>query len=287
MNAIAIKNENPIVGFSDEQWALVKKTILESGETRFTDDEFRLFVNQAKRTGLDPFSRQIYATKIQGKMTVQATIDGLRLVAQRSGKYAGQTRPTWFDKEGKEYKVWTKKEFPYACEVGVLRHDFKEPLYAMAIFDEYAAQTSKGLGFMWKKMPALMIAKVAEALAIRRAFPNDLSGIYSQEEIFVEQAEPLALETTTPPPPQKLDIPEESEHEIAINKMLRLFSDLGVSQKMIKETYNVTDFMDLTEIQMDDLRLAYKSLASKEKSVTDIFKVKNHAPKKGEVKNGN
>lgn len=175
---------------TDEQWNLVKRTLMDTDKVQFSDDEFKLFVNQAKRTGLDPFTRQIYATKTGGKMTVQATIDGLRLIAQRSGEYQGQTRPVWFDEDGNEYKVWPKKKgFPYACEVGVYKDGFKEPLYAMAIFDEYVAKSKDfktqemKIGYMWQKMPALMIAKVAEALALRKAFPNDMSGIYSSEEI--------------------------------------------------------------------------------------------------------
>ena len=175
---------------TDEQWNLVKRTLMDTDKVQFSDDEFKLFVNQAKRTGLDPFTRQIYATKTGGKMTVQATIDGLRLIAQRSGEYQGQTRPVWFDEDGNEYKVWPKKKgFPYACEVGVYKDGFKEPLYAMAIFDEYVTKSKDfktqemKIGYMWQKMPALMIAKVAEALALRKAFPNDMSGIYSSEEI--------------------------------------------------------------------------------------------------------
>lgn len=183
--------QNQLVEFSNEQVSLIKTTILGNG---FTDGELSLFVQQCKRTGLDPFTRQIYATKIGGKMNIQATIDGLRLIAERSGKYAGQTRPTWFDKDGKEYRIWTKKEVPYACEIGVLKGDFKEPIYAIAIFDEYAQKVNGKLGFMWEKMPALMISKVAEALALRRAFPNDLSGIYSTEEM--QQAQPQQNQQT-------------------------------------------------------------------------------------------
>lgn len=185
--------------FTAEQRALIKRTLLDSEKVIFTEDELALFINQAQRTGLDPFTRQIYATKNQGKMSVQATVDGLRLIAERSGKYAGQTRPTYFDDQGKEYKIWPKeKGYPYAVEVGVLRHDFKEPVYAIAIFEEYAQKTKDWktgeirLGFMWAKMPALMLAKVAESLALRKAFPNDLSGIYSREEM--EQNEDNKIE---------------------------------------------------------------------------------------------
>lgn len=179
-----------LITFTEPQVDLIKRTLLDTERVTFSSDELALFINQCKRTGLDPFTRQIYATKNQGKVSIQATIDGLRLIAERSQKYAGQTRPTFFDADGNEYKVWPKsKGLPYACEVGVLRHDFKEPVYAIAIFDEYAQKikdfktNEQKLGFMWAKMPSLMLQKVAEALALRKAFPNDLSGIYSTEEM--------------------------------------------------------------------------------------------------------
>lgn len=209
---------NSIPVISDEQWNLVKRTLMDSDTVQFSDDEFKLFVNQAKRTGLDPFTRQIYATKTGGKMTVQATIDGLRLIAQRSGEYQGQTRPIWFDDEGKEYRVWPKKKgYPYACEVGVYKSGFKDPLYAMAIFDEYVAKHKDfktkeiKIGYMWQKMPALMIAKVAEALALRKAFPNDMSGIYSTEEISNDEDVNQLRSVNEEQPAPKIDAYQESK----------------------------------------------------------------------------
>jgi phage recombination protein Bet len=202
--------ENPVNSMTEEQWKLVKKTLLDTDKVKYSDDEFRLFVNQCKRTGLDPFTRQIYATKVQDKMTVQATIDGLRLIASRSNEYEGQTRPVWFDKDGKEYKVWTKSEYPYACEVGVYKKGFREPLYALAIFDEYVTSYKDyktgemRVGFMWNKMPSLMIAKVAEAQALRKAFPNNMSGIYSSDEVANVETTVVEKKELPEPPAKKI-----------------------------------------------------------------------------------
>jgi len=189
--------------FSSEQLELMKRTIAQGA----TSDELALFVNQCKRTGLDPFTRQIYFIKDkQGKVTVCSSIDGLRLVAERSDKYEGQTKAEWCGADGLWKDIWLTDDLPKAARVGVYKTKFREPTYAVAIFDEYAGRYSfddsygkfkKGdLTFMWNKMPALMIGKVAEALALRKAFPNDLSGIYSSEE-----AE-LIAPTEAPPEPK-------------------------------------------------------------------------------------
>lgn len=160
--------------FTEDQIQLIKNTVAVGA----TDNELNLFLNQCQRTGLDPMTRQIYFTKYSGKVTVMTSIDGFRLIADRSGKYEGQTPTLWCDKDGNWVDVWLYESPPSAAKVGVYKLGFREPLYAVARFSEY----SKGQN-LWKTMPALMIAKVAEALALRKAFPNDLSGLYTSDEM--------------------------------------------------------------------------------------------------------
>ena len=199
--------------FNQDQIALIKSQIAVGA----SNDELKLFLYQCQRTGLDPLSRQIYAvmrnvwdsnlrTNVP-KMTVQTSIDGYRLIAQRSGKYSGQLGPFWCGEDGKWLDVWLSNDFPCAAKVGVLRADFKEPLWAVATWESYAQKFKdknnvEKIGSMWAKMPDLMLAKVAEALALRKAFPQELSGIYSDAEMSQADKQEEAKNVTADPKPQ-------------------------------------------------------------------------------------
>lgn len=171
-----------------------------------SDAVLTLFAEVCRQTGLNPFARQIYLMERRVKhpdgswgvtYQPQTSIDGFRVVAHRTKQYAGQLGPYWCGSDGKWVDVWLHVQPPAAAKVAVLRHDFSEPLVAIAKYEEYVQTTRDGHpNSMWAKMPANQLAKCAESLALRKAFPQDLSGLYTAEEMG--QAANEAPPATTP-----------------------------------------------------------------------------------------
>jgi phage recombination protein Bet len=172
--------------WTPEQTQLISTTIAPG----CSNDELRLFAYACQRTGLDPFSKQIYAIKRGGKMTIQAGIDGLRSIAERTGQLDG-SETLWCGDDGVWTDVWLGSKPPAAAKTTIWRKGAGHPFTGVARFQDYNA----GQG-LWTKMGATMIAKCSEALALRKAFPADLSGVYSTDEMD-QAVEPVTV-TTAP-----------------------------------------------------------------------------------------
>lgn len=174
-------------GLTAEQKTLIRNIIA----PKANDDELALFFELCKNTGLDPFKKQVYLLPFwNGELkrfvfSAITSIDGLRSLAETTGEYDGQSEPIWIDKDGKEYKVWTSDNYPFACKISVFKKGVKNPTFGVAYFDMFAKEKDGKYTGFWNKptKAAHMIAKCAEALALRKAFPSKLSGLYVHEEM--------------------------------------------------------------------------------------------------------
>ena len=158
----------------EERKALLKKTFCAD----LTDAELELFCHVCKQTGMDPFIKQIYAVKRQGKMTIQVGIDGLRSIAEKSGNYSPGKEPLF---QYKNDSLFSSTAYVKKKTSDGTWHEVS----ATAFYSEYAPAYTNNF---WKDKPHVMLSKCAEALAIRRAFPSVTANLYTKDEM--DQADP-------------------------------------------------------------------------------------------------
>lgn len=196
---------SPSRKLSAEEVRLIRTTLMAPRDRTPSDEEVALFRRQIERTGLDPFARQIYVVyrynrrRRREEMSIETTIDGLRLIAERTGRYEGQISARWCGDDGEWRESWPQSDPPVAAIVGVYKRGAREPTWGTAHFCEYAEfweDSGRPKGF-YETMPRNQLAIRAEAQALRKAFPAELSGLYAAEEMVdrsaEESAEPVSV----------------------------------------------------------------------------------------------
>ncbi len=187
MTALALRDDQ-------DYWDATQLAVLESSgiDRDVTKAELTAFLHECLRRKLDPFTRQIYLIgrfdKRQQRKVYrsQTSIDGFRLIARRAADKSGidysYEDTIWFDRSGGRHEIWLSAEPPAGAKVVVVRNGSR--FDAVARFGAYVQTDRNGnpLG-QWVSMPDVMIAKCAEALALRKAFPEDLGGLYTEEEM--------------------------------------------------------------------------------------------------------
>lgn len=160
--------------------------------------EFEMLWLGAKSRGLDPVRRQIHFVKrwddakSANVWSSQTSIDGFRAIAESTGLYDGQDKPVYeLDDRGGVLSV----------EVAVYRKDISRPFVGLARWSEFVqTKKDKSPTYMWIKMPFHMLAKCAEALALRKAFPEKLAGLYTNDEMGSDEPD------ASPLPPRTVDL---------------------------------------------------------------------------------
>lgn len=195
MNTEVVKSPQSdlVIHSSQGFWSPKQRAALEQlGVKGASNADLAVFFHQCVRTGLDPFARQVYMLgrkdRVTGlvKQTIQMGIDGFRLIARRASDARKETfgyeETLWCGQDGKWVDVWLSTTPPAASKVTVVRCGGRFP--AIALYDEYVGRKYGGEpNSMWATKPSLMLAKCAEALALRKAFPQDLSGLYTTDEM--------------------------------------------------------------------------------------------------------
>lgn len=209
--------------FTDVQVAALRQLGVEDAPKGDLD----LFFHQAKRTGLDPFAKQIYMlgrrTKIKVwnerakrqdeewvmKYTIQTGIDGYRVTGHRLARLAGDDiaveGPFWRGADGGWDDVWLDPNRPpLAAKYVVVKNGVKYS--SVAMYGEYVQTYSKDgqqhPNSMWAKMPANQLAKCAEAAAWKKAYPNDFSGMVLEDAVQVIEAESTSVTSERVPAPK-------------------------------------------------------------------------------------
>jgi phage recombination protein Bet len=168
------------------------------GISSLTDSELQLFAMVAQHTGLDPFTKQLYAVKRAGKVVHQTGIDGYRSTAERTKQYAGSDETEFEACDcGQE-----PKDHPRVARTTVHRllpNGHVVDQVGVARWHELYPGPGED-GFMWRKMPHNQLSKCSEANGLRKAFPRVLGGVYIEEEMAQASIiEGEATEVTKPP----------------------------------------------------------------------------------------
>jgi len=249
-----------IAQWSEDFRELVKKTVLKPKDRQATNAELALLAEQAVRTGLDPMARQIYGiyrwdNRASAEvMTIQVGIDGLRAVAERTGRYAGGSACLFCGEDKVWTDVWSEKTKPLAAKALVRKvlAGVVIETEAVALWSEYGLDKN-----VWKDKPAHMLGKCAESLALRKAFPQDMSGLYTDDEMARAdvKAPPAPLPAEPEPEPVDAEVVVEKVRAEDAEVLIDMFKNLGMPGRTQKTLFSSVGAAshNLTRDTRDDL----------------------------------
>lgn len=217
-----------IDGYTPAQLALVTRTVAKKA----TPDELAMFMHTAKKTGLDPFLKEIWFIKDSKDNVIMMTgRDGFLSIAQRSGEFAGLQSAAVYENDefAIDYATSTIKHLAKAKERGLLigawAMSHRKGCAANITYVDFATYNRPNANQWspWKNYPAAMIIKCAESIALKKQF--GISGLVSTEEMGYEpqpEVEAPKLDTGKAFDDQlkKIEALESDKRKMAAIKML-------------------------------------------------------------------
>ena len=178
--AVQEQNNNVPHKWTDDEINTIKNTVAKGA----SDSELKMFLSLASAHGLNPFQHEIWFVKMGGQNAIITARDGYLKIAQNNPHFRGMESDVIYsgdkfrkDKDGitHEYTLANRGHIVGAYAT-VYRDDRDKPAYFFAPFDNYNKR-----GGVWQQYPHAMIIKVAEAMALKRAFA--INGLVTQEEV--------------------------------------------------------------------------------------------------------
>lgn len=168
------------IALTREQVELVKRTCAKDA----TDDELNLFLSYCKAKGTNPLAKEIYFSKYNGQVNFLTSYHFLLAKVQETGQFEGMTQALFCGEDGVWKELWTGKELPYACKIGVYRKGYREPVYSIRYMSEvYKGTVSPNKPNQWNNQPLQMLKKCTISDALRLACDDILRGMYIIDEM--------------------------------------------------------------------------------------------------------
>ncbi len=253
-NQITESNEK-LLSFNEEELKTIRNTVAKDSN----ESEFKMFIALATRYGLDPFNKEIFFWKVKGRPTIMTSRDGYLKIADRHPEYDGLVSDVVRENdnfkrtsEGINHQYSSNRGDIVGAYALVYRKDRSYPIYIFAPFNEFNASTK-----VWNQYPSAMILKVAESMALKRAFT--VSGLVSREEMEVTQmqedssfiSDEIDIVSEDIKPTNKKESQQLTSREQEIKKLV------GNNSELRKEMYDylsyIKDNRDLDKVSINDL----------------------------------